>query len=421
LRDDDHTCFGWTLPARVDDGTGNAAWPRIAMDASGNAVAVWSQNDTMRDNVWASRYVAGTGWDAPTKVENNDMSSALEPAVALDGSGNALAVWRQASGETSIWASRRAVGGAWSTPVLLETDDAGPALVPRIAADMGGNAIAVWQQHDGTHYNIRANRYVGGIVGTGWGTSLLLETDDAGHAEAPKVAMEPGGKAVAVWSQNDGTYQNIYANVYSGGWGVATKLEAATGYAVEAQVAMDGAGNATAVWHQSDGMRYNIWTNRWSANVWAGASLIELDDTTGATFPGIGVNSTGQVFAVWQQFDATPVVQIRANRYIPGTGWGMAIPIEPNNTGPAQTPQVGVDGAGNAIAVWTPDDSGTNDVWTNRYVAGTGWQSSHALETDAGDAADAQVAVDANGNALVVWQQHDGMRWEIRYARYEAE
>ena len=45
------------------------------------------------------------------------------------------------------------------TPQLIETNDAGDALAPRIAYGADGNAIAVWKQSDGTHFSIWANRF----------------------------------------------------------------------------------------------------------------------------------------------------------------------------------------------------------------------------------------------------------------------
>jgi hypothetical protein len=47
-------------------------------------------------------------------------------------------------------------GPHWRTAQLIETDDAGS---PQVAADAAGNALAVWQQSDGTRISIWANRY----------------------------------------------------------------------------------------------------------------------------------------------------------------------------------------------------------------------------------------------------------------------
>ena len=48
---------------------------------------------------------------------------------------------------------------AWGTAALIETDNAGDASRAQIAFDANGNALAVWQQYDGTRNNIWANRY----------------------------------------------------------------------------------------------------------------------------------------------------------------------------------------------------------------------------------------------------------------------
>jgi len=54
-----------------------------------------------------------------------------------------------------------------------------------------------------------------GAGGTGerqWGDALLIETNNVGGAFVPQVALDPNGNAVAVWSQSDGTRNNIWAN-----------------------------------------------------------------------------------------------------------------------------------------------------------------------------------------------------------------
>ena len=49
--------------------------------------------------------------------------------------------------------------GAWQLPQLIETDNAGDAASPQVAVDAAGNALAVWYQSDGIHFNIWANRF----------------------------------------------------------------------------------------------------------------------------------------------------------------------------------------------------------------------------------------------------------------------
>ena len=98
-----------------------------------------------------------------------------------------------------------------------------------------------------------------------WGVAATIETDNAGDATDPQIAIDANGNALAVWSQSDGTRTNIMANRYSaasGTWGAAALIETDNGNADSPQIAIDGNGNALAVWPQHDGTRFNIWANR---------------------------------------------------------------------------------------------------------------------------------------------------------------
>ncbi|MCP5101328.1 MAG: Ig-like domain-containing protein, partial [Chloroflexi bacterium] len=291
------------------DNADDASGPQIAFDGSGNAIAVWYQYDGTRYNIWANRYVAGTGWNntAAEMIEIDDLGNAFSPQIAFDGSGNAIAVWHQYDGNRyNIWANRYVAGTDWDdTAAEMIEIDAGGASSPQIAFDGSGNAMAVWYQHDGTHDSIWANRYV---AGTGWDDTAaeMIENDNVGNAEYP-------------------------------------------------QIAVDGSGNTMAVWHQYDGTRFNIWANRYVAGTgWdnTAAEMIENDDAGDASYPQIAFDGSGNAIAVWDQYDGTRH-NIWANRYVAGTGWNntAAEMIENTNEGNAFSPQIAFDGSGNAIAV----------------------------------------------------------------------
>ena len=78
--------------------------------------------------------------------------------------------------------------------------------------DSSGNTVAVWEQDDGTGSNIYSNRYIAGV---GWGTAVLIETDNAGDSYGQQVAVDSNGNAVAVWRQLDGTRYTIFSNEYT--------------------------------------------------------------------------------------------------------------------------------------------------------------------------------------------------------------
>jgi hypothetical protein len=418
----------WKGAAPIESSTSTTRSPDIAYAANDQAMAVWLQRDAAVDNVWARRYDATTGtWGTAVLIETDDTGDAYHPKVAFDASGNGMMVWYQFDGlNTSIWASRFTnATQIWSAATLIETSSAGNAVAPQVAFDASGNALAVWHQSDGTRDNIWANRF---NAGTGlWGTAELIETNNAGGASSPQIAFDASGNALAVWDQSDGTRDNIWANRYNGStglWGTAALIEnIATGNAGDPQPAFDGAGNAFVVWQQSDGTRNNIWANRYNATtgLWGTPGLLESDNTGPANFPQIAMDSSGFAWAVWQQSDGTRT-NIWANRYNAFAGtWGVATLLE-NETGTAFAPQLAMNASGNTMVVWSQNLIPSIDTVARHFDASTGtWGAPQTIETDdAGDASVPQVAMDPSGRAVAVWRQNDGTgNYDILANRYE--
>ena len=131
--------------------------PQIAVDDNGNAIAVWDQTlpSSNADNTWANRYIAGQGWSNATVVEENSTSSSFAtPEVAMDASGEAVVVWSRGG---DIWSNQFVPAQGWGTAVTIETNTAA-AYDPQVGMDNSGNATAVWRQSGGTADSIWANR-----------------------------------------------------------------------------------------------------------------------------------------------------------------------------------------------------------------------------------------------------------------------
>ncbi len=417
---------GWGLPQLLEtDDTDDALDPQIAFDPASNAIAVWRQNTgTGFYSIFANRYVSGTGWGTAELVETDDVSHALDPQIAFDSDGNAIAIWyhNTGAGFTSIFANRYVSGTGWGLPQLLETDDRDDAFNPQIAFDLQGNAIAVWSQDTSTGvYSLFANRYVSGI---GWGVAQLLEADDTGTATDPQIAIDPAGNAIAVWSQVIGARISIFANRYvSGtGWGTAQLVETDDiSHASDPQIAIDPAGNAIAVWRQNTGTTfYSIFANRYvSGTGWGLPQLLETDDAVNAYESQIAIDSAGNAIAIWRQI-TNEKWSIFTNRYVPGTGWGLPQLIETDDENSAENPQIAFDAEDNAIAVWHQVANTKYSIFANRYVSGTGWGLPQLIETDDIEIARyPQIAIDPVGNAIAVWQQDDGTRISIWANRFE--
>ena len=298
--------------------TGTADSPQIAMDEGGNAIAVWKQYDGSDFHIWAS-YFDGRAWGAAEFIETEDNTENSDsPQIAINNDGDAIAVWSQHDGfRYNIWANNFD-GSAWDTAEMIESDNSGSATLPQIAMDDSGNAIAVWEQRDGNR-NISANYF----NGTAWGTARLIESVDTGNAYYPQIAMNGEGNAIAVWSQYDGFNYNIWANNFEDtAWGTAEIIDTTNiGSAYSPQIAMDPVGDAVTVWEQDDSFRYNIWANFLDADVeegevaeWGIGIPIEAEKTNDAVSPQLAMDDEGNAIAVWRQFNGSKF-SIYANRF----------------------------------------------------------------------------------------------------------
>ncbi|MEQ6341252.1 MAG: hypothetical protein M3A44_06245 [Gammaproteobacteria bacterium] len=404
--------------------------PQIAVDGNGNAFAVWAKFDGTRKNIWANRYVAGSGWGRPQMIENDNAGDADLPQIAFDAAGNAVAIWRHTeivtagvpnpSGKvTNCKPSRVAIGGIWVNrydaikqlwagaqkvetkdsaviEIIINPDDselckliAHDAQNPHIAADGKGNFVAVWEQSDGVRKNIRANRY--DAVAGKWGATPDTIEANTADANSPQIAADGKGNFVAVWRQIAAS--SVIPNQY------------------------DSVQNK----------RYNLWGNRYdvASQRWGGATLVS-DNTLlvagdpsnpnvngNADTPHVAMDANGNALAVWAQSN-----HIFANRYDAATQlWGVApqFPqsVENNPGWAAAAPRIAMTGGGDALVVWEqyfdndPHDHipAWKNIRANRYIAGVGWQAAQLIENDdKGHALTPQAVIDANGNAIAIWR-----------------
>jgi len=294
---------GWLAPTLIGpDDLGNAHSPRVIADSPGNATVVWTQSDGLRTSIWTNRYTVGIGWGIAAAIENNDSSDAWEPDLAKDGKGNAIAVWHQYEGnEHSIRANRYVVGVGWETPSLVRRLSTGSIYHPRVAADALGNAMAVWSEVQGVTCTIWSSRYETGL---GWIDPMLVMTDDTGVPAEVSMATDGFGNATAVWDQYDRIRFHVLANPYVAGVGWGTPMLLETDDSVTARnpwCAMDISGNAMAVWAQED-VRFGIWSRRYVAGVgWGSPMRVETVATAGADAPRVVLDGSGNAMAIWLQ------------------------------------------------------------------------------------------------------------------------
>jgi hypothetical protein len=399
----------WGMEGLIQTDTeGPAQTPQLAINSSGQALAVWLQSDSTRSKIWANRYTTTEGWGVAQRIDGNIQNDARGPQVAIDPSGNGLATWQQSDDiRLSVWANRYTSDGGWETAELIETGDAGDANPAGVVVDASGNGLAAWSQSDGMTVNVWANRYT---PTEGWGVAQRIDGNNPNRGSGPHLAINPNGSAVAVWGQTDDTRPHIWSNHYTpnGGWGSAGPVEDNdAGPAGGPKVATEPNGDALAVWVQDDGGEFNvIWANRYTFNSgWGAPVRIDANDPSNAGNPQVAVDPAGNALAIWSQVDSPSPVW--SNRYTPAEGWGTAETIPIDVVSLPKSPQLDIDPNGNALALWAQDGgAGVDAIWWARYTPAGGWGIAERLRTDnAGRALSPSVGIDSSGRALLVWYQ----------------
>ena len=355
---------GWGSAGVRETNPGEALGADVAADGSGNALAVWAQSDGTRFNIWASTFTQLGGWSTPAPIEN-DPEDTRNVQLAMNANGDAFAVWTQVRlGRPIVWARRYVAGSGWGAANSIQGNTDFDGFAPQVAIDPNGLAVAVWHQTDGIRYNVWANRYT---PGSGWGGAELIENDNTDSALSAQVAIDASGNALAVWQQHDGTRFNIMSNrLPSGGnWGSAVTIDNEDEPATAPHIAANDAGDAIVLWTQQSGALQNIAANRYTtANGWATAQVIDTQDGP-ALQSRIAITASGAAHALWVQDDGTRNNLI-GSRYVPGSGWETPAPIE-TESGDAFDPDITVSGSGTVQAVWRQHDGLRFNIWASRY------------------------------------------------------
>lgn len=313
----------WGEALRLETDDTRADDPEVAIDISGNAIAVWPQvrvgDATEILRVRASRFDVATGtWSAPVFVENDGSGHASNPGIAMDpNTGNAVAVWlkNDAASISSVWSSRyTAAAGTWSAPALLETSDTGSALYPALAMNGAGDALVAWTQGDGSKLNLHAN-WLNGGSGL-WSGPNQLDQDVEFNGPAVALSAKQGNLLVA-WTRGLGG-GSVWASVTLAGesWGTPRQISTAAD-GVGATAALDDHGNALVGWRRTTSgvvqiqtSRYNAHDKTWSAPVDAQTSKSD------AVTPKVATDQSGRALLVWRERDTgSGRYDIKASRF----------------------------------------------------------------------------------------------------------
>jgi hypothetical protein len=385
----------WLPVETLSAGGAQAIEPQVALDSNGNALAIWHRAGFVQ-----TRFRPLGGSFGPAQDLSLPGGNALRGQVAFDAAGNALTAWgRTAAAPDFVQARSRSAGGSLGA---LQTVATGDVLTdPGVAVDSAGNALVVWSRRlmPGDDLLVETRfRPAGGAF-----QAIQTHSSPGVNASREQVAMDPAGNALVVWQRPTFGDNRVQARFRpaGGGFGMTQNLSVANAHAERPRVEFDPDGDALVTWALE-----SVVQTRFRP---AGGNFGPTQDISSAALNAgaaqLAVDPAGNAIFVWGTFGATDRVQARLR----SAGGGLG-PVE-NVSAPgvdSESPQVAVDAVGNAVAVWVRND-GTNDrVEAGFRPAGGSFEPAQTLSTAGQDADEPQVAMDPAGNALVVWHRFDG-------------
>ena len=308
--------------------------------------------------------------------------------------------------ETRLLLSR---WGAVAPEFQVHTATADEQVNAVAAMDADGDSVVVWQSNHSGDWDIYGQRFDAAALPQG--AEFRINTTIIGQQENPAVAMDADGNFVVVWSGSDGMLaQRFDALGNPLGGEITTGLASADS---RPPVAMDADGDFVVAWSDLNG----IYVQRFNS---AGAPDGGQDQVNSTPHFGIEAPRTdvamdpdGDFVVTWSRdsyyyaYDG----DIFARRFDAATeAWDAEFQINTNPNGYEPHPAVAMDADGDFVITWLSDDySGYgpyHNVIARRYDA-EGVAQGDEFQVNginAIDSLNATVAMDADGDFVVVWE-----------------
>jgi hypothetical protein len=184
--------------------------PDVAVDSSGNVIAVWTRSDGTNTRIQYATRTATSAWSAPLSISDPGQN-ASDSNVAIDPSGNALVAWSRSDGTNiRIQAAFRPAGGSFAAPVTV-SDPGFDATKPEVDFDASGKALLTWQRFDGTKLRVQATTRSAGAGGTFANETTLSEGGQDAFEPRADAGPDVDANAAIVWTRSDGSKLRVQA------------------------------------------------------------------------------------------------------------------------------------------------------------------------------------------------------------------
>lgn len=327
-------------------------------------------------------------------------------AAGSDADGDVVAAWVRDTGSANVVeVATRPAGGTFSIePLQSAVGNAGNV---GVAVNGNGDAIVAWRRTNAINEIWASIRPAGGSFGPPQPIAVV----PGKNAVEPSVAINDAGAMMVVWylinSDTDGK-QTVYGAFRPPGGGFTSAPISTTDvWNQSPRVVLDSTGKATVVWSYWDGS-INIARVRIRSAAGALGTQRDLSPSAPTGFPmfaTVGIDGAGNALAVWSHWNGAAYDVEGASRLAAADTWTNLPAFGQSASASFGTePQVAVDPNGNGVAIWRA----ANNTIQAASRAGGGAFGAAQLGISAPTASGPRVVLDSAGNAISVWRRSDG-------------
>jgi hypothetical protein len=364
-------------------------------------------------------FFAQTAWAdwTPAKRLTWTTADTHSPALAVDSGDGLHVVWHDnTAGNNEVYYRRSTNGGTSWGSVKRLTWNSGNSQGVSIAVDAGDAIHVVW--YDATPGRFQVYYRKSPDTGITWGATRQL-ADTTGVSYTPAIAADPDGTLHIVWSDNTPGNKEIYhMRSLNGGatWSAAKRLTWTSGES--AYSAMDATNGVHVVWGDDTPGNHEIYYRRTTDGGITWGAVKRLTWTSDPAFyPAVAVDSGSAIHVTWSESPGA-LSEILYKRSTNGGVTWNAVKRLTWTSGYSRGPAVAVDANDDVHIVWDDDTPGNKEVYYRQSPAGgTTWGAVKRLTWTAGDSSSAAMAVDSSHTIHIVWHDDTPGNFEIYYKR----
>ncbi|WP_420580399.1 putative Ig domain-containing protein [Reichenbachiella sp.] len=436
----------------------NQTQPSVDMDDEGNFIVVWIDKDI---NGYGSTYGHVTGRKYKAGVPQGDEDKLVSayvgggednlfsPDVDLNGDGSFVVAWEYESlpGSFEYIRAQTFNEGGEETSSVINVTTLPYASDLQIAADKDGGFIIVYEDSDGSDYNIvgkRFNRFGDAIMEPDY--SFYSETYGGGN---PAVAMNDHGDFAVAWDDeyaayggecgidddcdNRGVYFKKYSDADNEPYCAVDESQVndySTGHQYQPAVDIDINGNYVVVWQGeslTDGS--GIIGQRFNADGTEEDSEFQINTTTDNTqsSPDVAIDGSGRFIVTWSGYAGTSKTGIFAQMYqadgLPN-GSEFRVDQESSSYFTLSEPAVDINSDGDAVIVW---EGNYGSEINARIVTGPASFDGNEFRIDASTLVSnhsrdyPDVAIQDDGSFVVTWNNETGGEDQTFIRRFDSD